>query len=83
MKPVCAQFIVTWPDPFAASGGDSTLQEILVDLRRLGDLDVATVNPFRVTSTSEMVLRVYGQPAFKERVQKLPEEERKVEVVDI
>jgi hypothetical protein len=46
-------------------------------------LDIATPNPFRVTSTIEMVLGVPRQPAFKERVQKLLEEERKVEVVDI
>jgi len=47
-----------------------------VDLHGLGYLDIATANPFRVTSTSEMLWGVPRQPALKEGVKELLEEER-------
>ena len=55
---IYAQFNVTWPDPCATSGSDSTLQKILMDLGDVEHLGIATANPIWVTSANEILLGV-------------------------
>jgi hypothetical protein len=57
-KYIYAQFNVTWPNPFATSGSDSTLQKIHVDLGDVEHLHIATAKPIWVTSTNEILLGV-------------------------
>jgi hypothetical protein len=57
-KTIYAQFNVTWPDPFATSGSDSTLQKIPMDLGDVEHLRITTANPIWVTSANEIRLGV-------------------------